>query len=246
MPTRWDAKTPWGRVLRVPLALVPPDLVVPVLSGPARGMRWVVGSSTHGAWLGTLERRSLHSFVGRIRAGQTVWDVGAHVGLYTLPSARACGPGGRVFAFEPMPRNVRHLRRHVSLNELRNVVIVEAAVGREAGRLRMTDGGSSSECHVDPDGGLEVTAIALDQWRAASDAPVPSLVKIDVEGAEVDVLEGARETLARHRPPIYLSLHGETQRRACRALLTRWGYRVSSGEPSRPVERSDEWLAEAG
>lgn len=242
---RWDAKTSWGRAVRLPLRLVPPELVVPVLSGPARGMRWVVGSTTHGAWLGTLERRKLDSFVSRIRTGATVWDVGANVGLYALPSARACGPGGRVFAFEPMPRNVDYLRRHLAMNVLQNVVIVEAAVGRRPGRLRMANGGSPSESHVDPDGALEVAAIALDQWRTACDAPAPALVKIDVEGAEVDVLEGARETLARHLPPIYLALHGEVQRHGCAVLLARWGYRVTSAEPGRPVETSSEWLAEA-
>jgi FkbM family methyltransferase len=208
-------------------------------------MRWVVGSTTHGAWLGTLERRKLSSFVRRIRIGDTVWDVGANVGLYALPSARACGPAGRVFAFEPVPRNADCLRRHLVLNDLHNVEVVEAAVGRQAGRVRMVDGGSPSECHIDPGGALEVNAIGLDQWRAACDAPAPALVKIDVEGAEVDVLEGAGETLARHRPPIYLALHGERQRRGCRAWLARWGYHIVSAEAGQPAETSSEWLAEA-
>jgi FkbM family methyltransferase len=241
---RWDAQTPWGLILRLPLRVIPSRMVVPVLSGPALGMRWIVGSSTHGAWLGTLERRKLAHFVSRIRPGATVWDVGANVGLYALPSARACGPAGRVFAFEPIPRNADCLRRHLALNTLQNVEVVEAAVGRQTGRLRMVEGSSPSECHVDPAGALEVCAVGLDQWRMARGAPVPALVKIDVEGAEVDVLEGAQETLAGHRPPLYLALHGERQRHECGTLLARWGYQVTSAEPGQSVGASSEWLAE--
>jgi hypothetical protein len=63
--------------------LLPSGLVVRVLAGPGRGLRWLPESMPHGAWLGTLERSQLDGFVVRIVPGTTVWDVGAHVGLYT-------------------------------------------------------------------------------------------------------------------------------------------------------------------
>jgi tRNA A58 N-methylase Trm61 len=91
-------------------------------------MRRIAGSAP-GAWLGTLERAGLNHFVRRLRRGMTVWDVGANVELYTLPSARAVAPTGRVCSFEPMPRNLDLPRRHVVMNGLSNVEIYEAAVG---------------------------------------------------------------------------------------------------------------------
>jgi len=239
-----DARSPLGRLLRLPLRLVPPTAVVPVLSGPLRGMRWIAGSAPAGAWVGTLERAKLKQFVQRLRRGMTVWDVGANVGLYTLPSARAVGPMGRVYAFEPMPRNFELLRRHLAMNRLSNVEIYEVAVVDAGRSLRMAEGDSPSEFHADPAGRWQVPAVTLDDWLAASDSPSPDLVKIDVEGSDDAVLRGGARTFAAYRPPIYLALHGERQRRECAALLAGWGYRVTSLECGMEPEESSEWLAE--
>jgi FkbM family methyltransferase len=234
-----------GRLLRMPLRLIPPTAVVPVVSGPGRGMRWIVGSAPHGAWLGTLERDKLARFMARLRPGMTVWDIGANVGLYTLPSARAVGPAGQVVAFEPMPRNLRFLRRHLALNGLGGVAVCDAGVSDAAGTLRMAEGDSPSECHVDPGGGWEVRAVTLDQWLSESGLPPPDVVKIDVEGSDDAVLRGGARSFAKYRPPVYLALHGEPQRRACAQLLAAWGYEVRSLEPGLGPDASFEWLAEA-
>ncbi|HTC23004.1 MAG TPA: FkbM family methyltransferase [Gemmatimonadales bacterium] len=231
-------------MLRLPIRLVPPTAVVPVLSGPLRGMRWIAGSAPSGAWVGTLERAKLKQFIRRLRRGMTVWDVGANVGLYTLPSARAVGPTGRVYAFEPMPRNLGLLRRHLAMNRLSNVEIYEVAVGDTGGTLRMAEGDSPSEFHADPAGRWLVPAVTLDEWLAASGSPSPDLVKIDVEGSDDAVLRGGARTFAAYRPPIYLALHGEHQRRECATLLASLGYRVTFLEHGMGPEESSEWLAE--
>jgi len=237
-------KERFGRLLRMPLRLIPPTAVVPVVSGPGRGMRWIVGSAPHGAWLGTLERDKLFRFMARARPGMTVWDIGANVGLYTLPSARAVAPAGCVVAFEPMPRNLHFLRRHLALNGLAGVAVCEVAVSDRAGTLRMKEGDSPSEFHADPGGDWEVTAITLDEWLSENGALPPDLVKIDVEGSDDAVLRGGARSFAKYRPPIYLALHGERQRRACAQLLAAWGYEVTSLEAGRGPEVSSEWLAE--
>ena len=207
-------------------------------------MRGVVGSTDHGAWLGTFEHEKLRHFVKRLRPGMTVWDLGANVGLYTLPSARAVGMAGRVFAFEPLARNLVYLNHHIALNALRNVTVCGVAVGGATQRVRMAGGDSPAEFHIDPDGGVEVPAVALDDWRVRTACPLPDIVKIDVEGAEDAVLRGGAETFSRGRPPISLALHGERQRLACGALLARWGYRVVSMERGLGPDVSSEWLAE--
>ena len=245
--TRWTpapVRSRLGRLIRLPLRLIPPSATVPVLSGPLRGMRWIVGSAPHGAWLGVLERDKLTPFVARLRRGMTVWDIGANVGLYTLPSARAVGPTGHVVAFEPMTRNLGFLRRHLTLNGLEDVVVCDVAVSDATGTLKMAEGDSPSEFHADAGGSVEVRAVTLDDWLSESGAPPPDVVKIDVEGSDDAVLRGGARSFAKYRPAIYLALHGERQRRACRDLLASWDYEVTSLEPELVPDLSSEWLAE--
>ncbi len=245
--TRWTpapVRSRLGRLIRLPLRLIPLSATVPVLSGPGRGMRWIVGSAPHGAWLGVLERDKLTPFVARLRRGMTVWDIGANVGLYTLPSARAVEPTGHVVAFEPMPRNLGFLRRHLTLNGLEDVVVCDVAVSDATGTLKMAEGDSPSEFHADAGGSVEVRAVTLDDWLSESGAPPPDVVKIDVEGSDDAVLRGGARSFAKYRPAIYLALHGERQRRACRDLLASWDYEVTSLEPELVPDLSSEWLAE--
>ena len=150
-----------ARLIRLPLRLIPSSAVVPILSGPGRGMRWIVGSAPHGAWLGFLERDKLTPFVARLQSGMTVWDIGANVGLYTLPSARAVGPAGHVVAFEPMPRNLGFLRRHLTLNGLEGVAVCAVAVSDATGTVRMAEGDSPSEFHAEAGGSVEVKAVTI-------------------------------------------------------------------------------------
>lgn len=232
-----------GRLVRLPLALLPPEADLPVLAGPARGCRWIVGSAPHGAWLGTLERDKLARFAAFLHPGDTVWDVGANVGLFTLPAARGVGPTGRVVAFEPFPPNLEHLERHLALNEISNVTLVRAAVAAGPGWLSMSEGDSPSEFHADPAGRWRIPAIGLDDWRRETGAKPPRLVKIDVEGAEGEVLAGGAETFSAARPTFFLALHSEKARDICGSFLASWGYRISSLD-GVPPERSVEWLAE--
>jgi FkbM family methyltransferase len=197
-----DSRTFFGWMIRTPLRFISPAAVIPVLSGPMVGMRWVAGSMPHGAWIGTLERRQLSHFVKRLRPGMTVWDIGANVGLYTLPSARAVGLTGRVYAFEPMRRNLQYLNRHIALNKVGNIIVCDVAVADISGTLLMAEGDSPSEFHADAKGTLEVSSIALDEWRNESGSPPPNMVKIDVEGAETAVLRGGAGTFSTCRPPI--------------------------------------------
>jgi FkbM family methyltransferase len=239
---------PWRRALRGALKLLPDGLVVRVPLGPMRGMRWMPESMPHGAWLGQLERTQLEAFVTRIQPGATVWDVGANVGLYALPSARACGARGAVFAFEPVARNLGYLRRHISLNHLRNVHVIDVAVSDRAGEVRMAPGASASEAAISEQGPWVVRALTLDGWREQTATPAPSLIKIDVEGNEHRVLGGALATLRSARPIVFVSIHGHEQAAACRSILTNEHYRLQSLQAGVAVENASEWLAvpEAG
>jgi FkbM family methyltransferase len=141
-------------------------------------------------------------FRAHIRRGSTVVDIGAHVGYYTLLSARTVGWRGRVIAVEPDPDNAALLRENVRRNRLRNVTIVEAAAWRETTRLQLrrdlaNTGDNRIVLGVDA---YDVPAVALDERLAR--LPV-SLVKIDTQGTDHIALEGMRQTLTRCRPVVF-------------------------------------------
>lgn len=218
--------------------MLPPELALPVLRGPLRGYRWVIGSAPRGVLFGLLEHQQLTHFMSHVRATSVVWDVGANVGLYTLAAARRAA---EVVAFEPLPRNVALLRRHVAMNRLTNVQIVEAAVGRNDGEARLAEGDSPSEARVSDAGAITVAAVSLDGWVARTQARLPDAVKIDVEGAELQVLLGAARSFA-HRPIIQLAVHGDALAGECLQWLEQRGYRVA-GPNGEPARTASEWIA---
>lgn len=142
-------------------------------------------------------------FRAHIHRGSTVVDIGAHVGYYTLLSARAVGPHGRVIAVEPDPDNAALLRENIRRNRLGNVTVVEAAAWRETTRLQLrrdpvNTGDNRIVLGVD---GYDVPAAALDELVAG--LPV-SLVKIDAQGTDHVALEGIQHTLTRCRPVVFI------------------------------------------
>src|SRR5947208_793716 len=96
-----------AKLVRLPLRLIPSQSIVRIRSGDLRGWRWIVGSSTNGCWLGTYESHMQRLFREHIGPGSTVFDIGANVGFFTLLASKLAGEAGRVYAFEPLPRNLR-------------------------------------------------------------------------------------------------------------------------------------------
>lgn len=153
---------------------------------------------------------------GLLRPGMIAVDVGANVGIFTLLMARHVGPGGRVHAFEPHPELSRFLRSNVELNDFRSVCSCVVALV----------GGSDRECvayHVSPQGLhvastiyrtpepweiLERPMLTLDRYFRKR--RLRSLIKVDAEGAELQILRGAEGILRRARPLIVCEVHGKS------------------------------------
>jgi FkbM family methyltransferase len=231
-----------GRLLRLPLRLIPRQTVVPILQGPLRGKKWIVGSGNHGYWLGSYELGKRALFVKTIPPGGVVYDLGANVGYYTLLSAVLAGPRGRVFAFEPLPRNLEFLRRHLSLNRIDNATVIEAAVTDRGGTVRFEEDASTSKGRIGAQGTLEVRCVALDELVARERMPRPDLLKIDIEGGELLALQGARRILTESHPVIFLSTHSGKVHKECLAFLESLGYRIVPID-RRPLDRSRDVLA---
>ncbi|MDH3733902.1 MAG: FkbM family methyltransferase [Gemmatimonadota bacterium] len=196
-----------------------------------------MGAGDHGHWAGTFENEKLSAFSAAISEGDTVLDVGAHTGFFTLLAAGEVGPRGRVIAFEPFPRNVDYLRRHVDLNRFENVDVVHAAVGEASGEVGFSSGPNSYTGRVTGEGELTVRATTLDEHLRIVGSSGVGVLKIDVEGAEVAVLRGAESLLRQSRPIVFVAAHSPDLRQACRELLESADYVVES------LERPNELMA---
>jgi len=227
-PDRW-----YGRLLRRLLGLLPDNMVIPILQGRLRGKKWIVGSCTHGCWLGSYEYEMQKAFVGRVAEGSIVYDIGAHVGYYTLLASVIVGRQGRVIAFEPLPRNLQLLSKHLQMNRISNVEIIEAAVSDCEGEVFFKEGPVHTMGKVADYGELRVRAVAIDDIVDKGDIPPPTHMKIDVEGGEVGVLTGAKSVLTRYHPDIFLATHGSDIRDKCCRFLDSLGYSL------RPIGSND-------
>ena len=141
-----------------------------------------------------------------VRPGSAVIDVGAHVGTLTLEMARLAGPEGRVYAFEPVRKLFRELHHNMALNEASNVVPLRYALGKGPPRvveMEAVDLARESGANIGR-GGDPVELRSLDSFGFRG----VSLIKIDVEGFELFVLDGAEETIRRERPVLVVEIMG--------------------------------------
>jgi FkbM family methyltransferase len=231
-----------GKLLRAPLRLIPRAAAVPILQGPLRGRRWIVGSSTHGCWIGSYEQTKQKALQRELKAGDVVYDIGANVGFYSLLASVLVGETGRVYSFEPSPVNVEILRKHLRINRVANCTVIDAAVGSVDGVSAFEASEDRHKGHLVETGGLQVRVLTLDRLISETGMRPPSLMKIDIEGAELDCLRGASHVIQKFRPVIFLATHGPGVHQSCLDALRGWNYRLSSLD-ARPLEATDELVA---
>ena len=121
-----------------------------------------MGSAIHRCWLGFYEFEKQRLISSMVKTGTVFYDVGANVGFYCLLAAGLVGPQGQVFAFEPLPRNVAYLRRHLALYRASNVEILELALGEQTGTASFTPEPSGCMGRLSHTGCLPVTVASLD------------------------------------------------------------------------------------
>jgi FkbM family methyltransferase len=172
-----------------------------------------------------------------LRPGDTFVDVGANLGWFTLLAARCVGAAGRVFAFEPSPDVYEHLRENLRLNGSHNVTAEQLALFNRGGvallsHSRPRHSGTASLFNKDPLA-REVEVVTLDEYRSRLQIGAIRLIKIDVEGAEMEVLLGGQRTFAERVCECILIEVDEDHlhRRGLRSSdllgqLRDWGYRL--------------------
>lgn len=146
--------------------------------------------------------RERHLLSRLVTPGMRVVDVGANIGYYLLLFESLVGRLGEVLCVEPSPENLPELRANIDANSFSNVRLLEAAIGRERGKAPLREG-INSGISIPGGGKYEVDVQTLDELCTER----VDFIKIDVEGYEGHVLEGAMQLLERYRPILFLEFH---------------------------------------
>ncbi len=148
------------------------------------------------------EEHLLNLLISTAKKGDTFYDVGANVGLYTVLVGKAVGAEGQVVAFEPNADCYQHLENNLKLNAITNVRAFQKALGERSGEGKLYRGEGNADASLTGpptkrDLGYEVVEVVEgDSFVQAEHLPIPRLVKIDVEGFEYSVIRGLSRTLA--------------------------------------------------
>lgn len=139
------------------------------------------------------------------KPGSVVVDIGANIGIHTLPLAHSVGHDGRIVAFEPDPDNYVILQRNIQRNQLANVQVHQVAVSSQTGEAQLYQdainrgalslNANNVKCDARRPGSVAVKTVSADDLLTAYDNRI-SLIKIDIEGAEPLALAGLEKTLA--------------------------------------------------
>ena len=223
---------------------------VRIRRGPGKGLKLSLENASGNYWSGSNELPMQVALTRFLRAGDTFYDVGGNIGFFSLIAARLVGPSGKVIAVEPVPRNAAIIRRNAARNGFSNVTVLEIALGAERGTAalhitRHPGGATLSATEIPPDaiGTMPVKVATLDDLTLHENLGAPRLIKIDVEGTEIEVMRGMTRTLAEFEPVILFEVDGpdaarvEAKSSPIRAFLEGHGYRL------HPLEKSYENVA---
>jgi FkbM family methyltransferase len=178
-------------------------------NGVAKGLKFNTGESCPELALGTYEVPIQNIFTQHLKPGDVFYDIGANVGFFSIIAAKLVGDGGKVYAFEPGEGNANSIRHNARLNNFNHIEVIEKAVSHTSGEgqlllAKYSGGHALATADAPPDLAGEVTVdlVSIDDLIAQNKIAPPNFVKIDVEGAELDVLKGMTETIKTARPAI--------------------------------------------
>lgn len=178
------------------------------------GMLWKRSSGDEGYWLGSYEAYKQKAIAKFLGPNDVFYDIGAYAGFYTLI---ACKKGAKAYAFEPDANNVKLLQDHIRVNKCRAITF-NFAVSDKDGIERFHTHESPTSRYLSDDGEEEIKCRSIDSL--VQDMDPPTVIKIDVEGAQRKILIGARETIRKYKPVFIL----EAEEKDFKDLLLDYSY----------------------
>lgn len=162
-------------------------------------------------WYGGYELRETKWLIQELATAKCFYDIGANIGYYALQAAKMY-PQLTVKAFEPSPVNLNRLQSNVQLNPpLPNLEIVPLAIGKEKQTLTLHQSGADNRgmatlANTLTNETFDVAVIGLDEWLSETNAPIPDIIKMDIEGAEWLALQGMEQLIDAYHPTLLLEL----------------------------------------
>jgi FkbM family methyltransferase len=231
---------------------------LPVMDGYLKGYLWTTERS-YEYILGNYEDpETMRQLISWCKADAVFYDLGANIGYHALVANQFI-KGGEIYAFEPIAENIALFEKHINLNKAKlnynNINILPFAVADKTGELTFSDnkaehdGNSyipSSPVYQNAETKFTVMAYAIDDLVEDGYLP-PAIIKIDVEGAELDVLKGAEETLKQYKPNIILATHDvhlPGVKSDCLKFLNELGYYVmAQSRHNMNIEGLEDFIA---
>lgn len=189
-------------------------------------------------------RNEIAMLTSFLEPGQIIFDIGAHIGTFTIPFAKAVGPSGRVYSFEADYGNYSILKKNIAVNGVDEIVSALNSIvsANKCGFTKaLADANNSGTYFFSPvTSEVSSDTTIIDEWRYAhQDTAVPNLIKIDVEGAERLVLESCKNTLAQTYPTLYIEIvraqlaKFNTSPEAIQQMLSSLGYHFFKNDGPR-------------
>jgi len=233
----WDRLAAGGRV-RIPFGLVENMYL-------STAHFDLAGAQAHAVLRGLHEPMVQEALRRTLADGSTFYDVGANIGFMSLVGARLVGPAGRVLSVEPEPENVAAIEANAAINGLDTITVIAAAAAAAPGPVEVIGVRDTLWTRLAEVGEhplererLTVPGIRLDDLVYEQGIRPPDVVKIDVEGGELQVLAGMARLLRDRHPTIIAEMHGKNL--ACCELLRNAGYRIVNLDGPEPPEQAGE------
>jgi FkbM family methyltransferase len=208
--------------------------IVTILDGKLKGWKWGLHASDFGCLTGRYEPETQDAFIKNIKPNNTVYDLGANVGYFSLLASALIGKNGKVYSFEPIKQNFKLLANHIAINKADNIKVFEFAIADKNKKIVFTNSenpfantyiNSSPMFDISPT--IEIEGRSLDSLCFDDKLLPPDFIKMDIEGAEFDALKGAEKLIKQYHPIIYISTHDNHLKgveNLCREFLVQLNY----------------------
>lgn len=234
LPTAVKYRLKWLRPLYIyTMAVGRPIVQIQTSAGTINWRINYLTSQEH--LLATYEPYMQQAFQRFVRPGSVVYDIGAHAGFHALFAALLTGSSGQVIAFEPHPDNILAIRRQLSLNPHCPVRLLEYAASNVCQELHLDTSYGRSQGRISASGALLVKACTIDTLLYQDEILPPNVIKVDVEGHELQVLQGAYHTIRRYKPVILCDYNNSQTMSLLNMALADADYQVLVGPPVMSV-----------
>ena len=200
-------------------------ITIKIRKGPLKGKKWIISTSTREI-KGKYVERDANVIMELVAKGDTVYDIGAHTGYFSVMSSNIVGKEGKVFAFEPVLMNLKFLKKHIKINKCDNIEVFSTCISNTVGEEYFDDTEGSGTGHLSKKGKLKVKVNTLDNLLKTEKISPPNFIKCNAEGAEYLILLGSKDIIQKYKPKFLITFHSDELKNNCIKILEQSKYKI--------------------